>query len=538
MTELGSILTQLLKEIDEICVKNDIKYYGLGGTVIGQIRHGGLIPWDDDIDLCMPRKEYEKLEAIIDEYLPEGRELMSIGRFPTYSSPIARYTDLTTTAVRSGRSGDQTPCGECIEIFIMDPIPTDEEEQAIWRKKHFVYNEIICTGWLQGKRKLNRDCLDFDMFEQYLAEVKSKGRNAVLKELEDDIFTIDEADSYEYALRWAPRGFYKFPIHCFGTPRDAVYEGMHIWLPERAEEYLQVYIGWSWRNLLPPSAREGHATRINHSLHCGNCERESLQLMPADEVMSDLQKFKELSVPYYKLRNDSFIDTCKPFMKFVQCKIAKSFAELGEDKLKKDNDLVLSVFSDYLKQQRSGVLKTNNIMIPIENQYFDVLAKAMFEKNMIQQLLDLLNIKAANNAEFTELQTSLHNACAEFIKMQVHADLSEANEVEALYKKYSKIFPGHCWLYRCKTSVDWDSAEDESALQELKSFIEDGLNKYPEDDFLNKRYGDVLLRLGDQEAARNLYEKVADSTINGLLLKEMKEYGIEKAQLKLDAIIW
>ena len=63
--ELRKIQIEMLEHIDTICEKHNLKYFLLGGTLIGAIRHKGYIPWDDDIDICMPREDYKKLIEII-----------------------------------------------------------------------------------------------------------------------------------------------------------------------------------------------------------------------------------------------------------------------------------------------------------------------------------------------------------------------------------------------------------------------------------------------------------------------------------------
>ncbi|MDE7384825.1 MAG: LicD family protein, partial [Anaeroplasmataceae bacterium] len=60
---------EMVKIFIEICEKNNLKYFACGGTLIGAVRHNGYIPWDDDIDLMMPRKDYEDFLRIAPKYL-------------------------------------------------------------------------------------------------------------------------------------------------------------------------------------------------------------------------------------------------------------------------------------------------------------------------------------------------------------------------------------------------------------------------------------------------------------------------------------
>lgn len=62
---LQDCLLKMLKEFSDFCVANDLKFALLGGCLLGKIRHGGFIPWDDDVDIIMPREDFDRLKAVL-----------------------------------------------------------------------------------------------------------------------------------------------------------------------------------------------------------------------------------------------------------------------------------------------------------------------------------------------------------------------------------------------------------------------------------------------------------------------------------------
>lgn len=84
-------LLQLVKEIDAFCKKHDITYYCAAGTVLGAIRHGGFIPWDDDIDILMTRSEFLRFVSAFEKDGPEDRAISFYEADPDHHSTVARY---------------------------------------------------------------------------------------------------------------------------------------------------------------------------------------------------------------------------------------------------------------------------------------------------------------------------------------------------------------------------------------------------------------------------------------------------------------
>ena len=94
MTELRKFqlkLLKMLKEIDKILKDENISYFLVGGSVLGAIRHRGFIPWDDDIDIGLYRKDFEKMEKILQEKLPLNLIYCKIGENKIQNAPMVIY---------------------------------------------------------------------------------------------------------------------------------------------------------------------------------------------------------------------------------------------------------------------------------------------------------------------------------------------------------------------------------------------------------------------------------------------------------------
>ena len=119
--ELRHIELGILKHVARFCDERGIKWFLIGGTLIGAVRHKGFVPWDDDIDIGMLRPDYERF---IREYPESGvYELRSLER-NTYNQPFAKVVD-TRTRVKEQWSSLRN-MGVWIDVFPFDGIPSSD----------------------------------------------------------------------------------------------------------------------------------------------------------------------------------------------------------------------------------------------------------------------------------------------------------------------------------------------------------------------------------------------------------------------------
>lgn len=121
------VMIDILTYIDNICRKNNIKYTLVGGSLIGAIRHKGIIPWDDDIDIGLLPGEYEKLIKCLKASNNEKYKLLDIDTEPTYYYPYAKLIDNRTICKELYLKGIDN-YGIFVDIFKYNNIPNDTEE--------------------------------------------------------------------------------------------------------------------------------------------------------------------------------------------------------------------------------------------------------------------------------------------------------------------------------------------------------------------------------------------------------------------------
>ena len=93
LREMQLRLLHILVEIDKVCKENDIRYWIDFGTLLGAVRHGGFIPWDDDIDITMPTEDYKKFMKIAPQALPKDLFLQTPQTDPSYKMLLSKVRD-------------------------------------------------------------------------------------------------------------------------------------------------------------------------------------------------------------------------------------------------------------------------------------------------------------------------------------------------------------------------------------------------------------------------------------------------------------
>ena len=130
-------LTQLeiLKVIDKVCREHDIPYSLYAGTLLGAVRHQGFIPWDDDLDICMSRANYNRFLKIWEQVQPEGYLLQNKENAPEFPQSFSKIRKLDTTFQMKSGIGKTYFQGIFVDVFPIDRCP-----EGKFQKKLFLFD--------------------------------------------------------------------------------------------------------------------------------------------------------------------------------------------------------------------------------------------------------------------------------------------------------------------------------------------------------------------------------------------------------------
>lgn len=143
-------LLAMAKMFHNFCIEHDIKYYMIGGTLLGAVRHKGFIPWDDDMDFGILREDYEKLKTLYNE-VPEGYSLNFHEKNSDFQYGFCKLYDENTTYIEK-LYDDAAIGGIYIDIFPIDDIGDDLiKAQKLARKMDF-RKRIVASIYAKGER--------------------------------------------------------------------------------------------------------------------------------------------------------------------------------------------------------------------------------------------------------------------------------------------------------------------------------------------------------------------------------------------------
>lgn len=254
LQELKEIEFDILKMFDSFCREHDIKYYLAFGTLLGAVRYKKFIPWDDDIDVLVPREDYNRLLTLFQD--SEKYCLYSFERNSKFHFPFAKLCDMTTRKEETAYKTKGVSLGVEIDIF---PLDTFDNNLEIAKKEvKIITKNMLLLGATKLDKPLSNNPIKYIIKGIRMYFCKRLGGGYFVKKIIKESNKPEQKGSNYLGVKvwciWGERGI--IPAEVFSDKVDMEFEGEMFPAPIGYDTYLTCLYG----DYLPEPPKEKQKT--------------------------------------------------------------------------------------------------------------------------------------------------------------------------------------------------------------------------------------------------------------------------------------
>lgn len=533
MTEKQEHLLQLFRELDEICKENNLRYVMAGGTAIGVVRNEGFIPWDDDVDIYMPRDDWNKLVEISGSVLPEHRALQCVDVDRNYTNTFPRYVATDSCALHKHQIIGRDSAGEIIDVLTLDPIPADDREYEKYRTHMMIYSELVNLVVVYGARWE----IPVTTYLRWLFSYTFLGKDRTLKKLEKIMYSYQEADCPRYAMRWGgcPFLFDKdmmFPVKYMN------FEDTRVMVPNRMSDYLIWHYGDEWSYIPPHGERESHDAVTVEGITYRELRDDYLPGIRKGKLRRDSiwRKIYALAGAKrnHRLQHKRNLLLAKSTVMDLEAHISSSKRSVKQLLEERDFTELNEIFTKYFQVQLSAAFIGREdfggiyafyhpVLLEISDELFYAAMLTLVYTERIGKAWRMLVVKEQTGTFPTEMARL--KADIELFRRAVcdyeFKRFREAEEtMEPLMERYPKV-PG---FVKFKSRFLMERARNGIGIVEAELYMDEALRDFPEDGYFLKYKGELLWMRGRCADALEVFADAREKTNNGITQLELDKF--------------
>ena len=531
MTEKQKYLLKLFREVDEISREHNLRYVLAGGSLIGALRHEGFVPWDDDVDLYMPRSDWEKFIEICKTELPPNREIQCSEVDRNYTNSFPRYASTDTCAIHKSQIIGKDCGGEIIDILTLDPIPADDKEYEKYRTHMMIYSDLIniSVGYS------DRWEIPASMYLKYLLSYIFLGKKRTLEKLEKIMFSYNEEECDRYAMRWGGCPFL-FDKDMMFPVKEGIFEGQKAMIPNKCSDYLIWHYGDEWSYMPPHDRREGHVAVCVDELPYQELREEYMPNIHKGRLRRDsvFRKFYNMLIAKknHKVRQEGLAMKARAVALDLQGAISESGLKISELVEARSFHRLNALFGSYYKSQLSADFigredYTNiyafyhPILVGVPDEVFYAAMLTLFYTERVSKAYRMLQIRQQSDHITPEME-KLKEDIELFRKAADYYEFHRMEEAQQIIEDLLNRYPGHPGFMKFRCRFLMENAGENRI--EAERFIDKALKKFPEDGYFLKYKADIFWMNGEVQKAAELYLQVKSKTTNGVVWLEMDRF--------------
>lgn len=263
--KIQELTVSLLKVFINICEEHNLCYYFMGGSLIGVLRHKGFIPWDDDIDVGMPRKDYDKFIKVVQYGNFDGYGICNRYTDKNWHFAMSQFIDLKSE-IQIDLAETPRLAHIWIDVFPLDGLPSNKLAKWIRVKNVLFHRYLVQIAHIDTQVDVHRQRPLLEKIVLLLFKILPVGKllnsNSILDHMEKILRKTDFSTA-EYAANMLGRYREKevVPQKYFGTPKKGIFEDTYVNIPEMSHE-LQTSVYGDYMKLPPECQRETHNVKI------------------------------------------------------------------------------------------------------------------------------------------------------------------------------------------------------------------------------------------------------------------------------------
>ena len=525
LTGLQLKMLELVLEIDHICRKHNITYYLAGGSVLGAVRHRGYIPWDDDIDIMMTRREYARFVKACETEMAEDREIITMINTPCHTKVTIKYMNKSTSQFFRSQVLDTTGCGISLDIFILDPLPRDKKKREQHIAEYIVYNELLTPFFMVNEYLYKH----VSLYNRCYLEAKIRGKDKVMNRLYKRLFEDEPAESDEYLYRWGQQ-LLIYDRSLFGKPRYLEFEGHKLPVPEKTLDFLRATYGDNWIYLPPVQQRETHVANLSTTVAYRNWLKDIAPFLDRPRVLKDFVIRKKHNVRKAIPAHNVAVSNLRQSAALMELEFENDPECTAEALLLLDDQALLDKVSPYLKLQLSGDYIKNQIYANVPDNKLALILNALLRTGEFAKAAKLLRVRDMMNRPYATEIVAAQEQLASVRSMVRYMedrrlcakDTVDIRKMGPQLLKLLQLYPQQVNLHRCV--LEMYTILNEYPHARINTAIDNALACAPEDPEIAFWAGCLYEMMGNKNEAEMHFSR-AQSTTNGVILQRLTDMG-------------
>ena len=459
-----------------------------------------------------------------------------------YGNLLARYVDNNTTNIHISQALAAKTCGQQIELFVLDPMPTDEKGKREFIDLFRVYADLISPYFIVSKNlPLDEWQRHYENYKIYCDRIDKEGEDKILKELESKLLYFSEDECEEYHVRW---GLFThiFKKEYFEDIRYETFECRQFPVAKGSEHIFRYFYGDDWMYVPEISKQKTHFALRNLDVPFKEYTDSYLEKINQVEVFKKFKKNKRNNMDLYYKRSKLNEIVAQVKVNVESRDICNRLNEREEylHSLLKDKkyDDVLNEFGSFISLQMEGDVKKFNIMVPISDRNLATLLSCLIEQGRYFDADKFLKVRKAKDAPLSDELNEISNLIDFCRQLSVaRYDQRDAALVQSLIDEYENVYPNLLDICRAELWIKELDAESPDDYNEIDNLCDEILDLYPFDGETMAYQAKAKSECGLKQDAIALYRKAIDYTRNGFIWQKIEdESGISRIDIERELV--